>query len=482
MTSIQRRLTIALALLCCTLWSAGGIALYLLLRAGLVGEFDHTSHVTVQRLAALTERTEGGPAFDASGDPLPAFEPGDRPDYFQIWLPDGSTLAQSPSLAPIAALPRDAGAPEAPRYLNVSLPNGRSGRAAGIRFVPHDDDEAPANTRAPQREDEVTLVVARDRGDLDDRLRQLATMLVMVGLTTAVAVSVVGGMLVRRGLRPLATLAAHAAAIDASSLGSQFPTDHMRAELLPIAQRLNDLLARLDASFARERRFSADVAHELRTPIAELRTLSEVALRWPDDAGASRSALQDALAVSLQMESVVTGLLALARCEGGLLSVRGETVAIDAMVRELWQSVSELARDKKLSVTFDLPSEATWHTDPVALRVIVGNVFANAVQYAPAEGDIRVVFEDTQDTRVLSVSNTTAHLQPHDLSHLFERFWRKDPSRASTGHTGLGLALAVAYAKALGMRLNATMTGDAVITIELSDRHPDPSASAASVA
>ena len=482
MTSIQRRLTIALALLCCALWSAGGIALYLLLRAGLVGEFDHTSRVTAQRLAALTERTESGSAFDASGDLLPAFEPGDHPDYFQVWLPDGSTLARSPSLPPIVDLPREAGAPEAPRFLNVRLPNGRSGRAAGIRFVPHDDDEAPANARTPPSQDEVTLVVARDRGDLDDRLRQLATMLAIVGLTTAVAVSVVGGMLVRRGLRPLATLAAHAAAIDASSLGLRFPTDHMRAELLPIAQRLNDLLARLDASFTRERRFSADVAHELRTPIAELRTLSEVALRWPDEAGASRNALQDALAVALQMESIVTGLLALARCEGGLLSVRGEIVAIDAMVQELWQPVSELAREKKLSVTFDVPREATWYTDPVALRVIVGNVLANAVQYAIFEGDVRVVFESNQESRGLLVSNTTPHLQPQDLPHLFERFWRKDPSRSSADHAGLGLALAMAYATTLGMRLSATMTGDAVITIELLGGHSAPSTSDAGLA
>jgi two-component system sensor histidine kinase QseC len=115
-------------------------------------------------------------------------------------------------------------------------------------------------------------------------------------------------------LRPLSSLAKRAETIHASSLQLRFPTDNIPVELLPIAQRLNDLLARLEASFAREQRFSADVAHELRTPIAELRTLAEVALKWPDDV--NQAALKEALNIALQMESVATGLMALARCDG----------------------------------------------------------------------------------------------------------------------------------------------------------------------
>ena len=464
---MERRLTIALALSCGLLWSAGGVTLYWLLRAGLVGEFDQTSQVTVHRLATFTEYSQGRIAFDSSGELLPAFERGERPDYFQVWLPDGSPLARSPSLAD-DLLPSDAGAPNAPKFWNLDLPDGRPGRAAGIRFVPHEDEDAPEGPGSHGARAEVTLVVARDRADLDIKLRQLVTALFLVGITIVVATSLVAGLVVRRGLKPLSRLAGHAATIDASSLTLRFPTDGMPTELLPIGQRLNDLLARLDVSFARERRFSADVAHELRTPIAELRTLAEVALKWPDDMGTARSALQDALGVALQMESIATGLLALARCEGGLLPVRPEAVPFDSMVEELWQPLADPARAKKLSVTLDVPVGASWHTDPVALRVIVGNLLGNAVEYTPVAGEVRVRFEENNGSGHLLISNTTDHLRSEDLPHLFDRFSRKDPSRTSSAHCGLGLALAKAYAESLGLSVCARMTGTSELTIEVS--------------
>ncbi len=472
---MERRLTIALALVCCVLWSAGGLALYWLLRADLVGEFDRTSQVTVERLATFAEYSLGRIAFDSSGELLPAFERADRPDYFQVWLPDGSTLARSPSLAE-GALPADAGSSKAPRFWNVTLPDGRPGRAAGIRFVPHEDEDAPGGASGHAGLDEVTLVVARDRADLDLKLRQLAAALWIVGILTVGTTSLLGGLVVRRGLLPLSRLAVHAATIDASSLTLRFPTDHMPTELLPIGHRLNDLLARLDASFARERRFSADVAHELRTPIAELRTLAEVALKWPDDVGAARSALQDALEVALQMESIATGLLSLARCEGGLLPLRLEAVRFDAMVEELWQPLADQARAKKLSVTLDVPDGASWHTDPLAARVIVGNLLANAVEYTPAAGEVCVRLQGDNGSKRLSVSNTTDHLRSEDVPHLFDRFWRKDLSRTSSTHCGLGLALAKAYAESLGLRLTAALTGRGELIVELSgSATPSPS-------
>ena len=468
MSSIQRRLTIALALVCTVLWTGGGVALYVLLRAGLVGEFDQTSQVTAQRLATFTEFSQGQIAFDSSGELLPSFERADRPDYFQVWLPDGSTLARSPSLSDDDELQADAGTPVAPKLWDLDLPNGRPGRAAGIRFLPHEDEDAPASGPLRGTGDEVTLVIARDRAELDTRLRQLATTLFLVGITTAVATLLVVGVVVRRGLEPLSTFAGHAATIDASSLALRFNIDRMPTELLPIGQRLNDLLARLEASFARERRFSADAAHELRTPIAELRTLAEVALKWPDDVEAVRSALQDALAVALQMESIATGLLALARCESGLLPVRPEGVSLESLVDELWRPLADQARAKKLSVTFAVPRDASWHTDPVAIRVIVGNLLANAVEYTPTAGMVHLGVAENSGSRQLSISNTTDHVRTEDLPHLFDRFWRKDVSRTSSTHCGLGLALAKAYADALGLSLRATMTGPCALSIDLS--------------
>jgi len=282
----------------------------------------------------------------------------------------------------------------------------------------------------------------------------LATVLLLVGASMAAITVLVVSVVVRRGLQPLAQLAERAGMIDAASLQLRFPMEQLPAELLPIAGRLNELLARLEAAFERERQFSADVAHELRTPIAELRSLTEVALRWPDDAAATKRTLQEALAIALQMESVVTRLLALARCEAGQMAVRREPVAVAALVAELWEPLAEPARQKNLIVTIGVPAEAQWEADPALLRGILANLLANAVEYCPAGGSVEVRFDGNE----LRVANATDNLSESDLPHLFARFWRKDPARSSGTHCGLGLALARAFARAMECDLKASLS------------------------
>ena len=122
-------------------------------------------------------------------------------------------------------------------------------------------------------------------------------------------------LIVRRSLNPLRTLASCTREIGPDNLHLRLPTNGLPTELTPICSCVNDLLDRLDQAFKRERRFTSDVAHELRTPIAELRALAEVASRYPNDPEFARNALRDAVGVAKQMQSLVTTLLALVRSE-----------------------------------------------------------------------------------------------------------------------------------------------------------------------
>jgi two-component system sensor histidine kinase QseC len=456
MSSIQRRLTVALAALCCVLWFGGGVAAYLTMRHGLIREFDDAHVTDINSLSNMTEQNRAGLKFDSTGEYMPAFRREERPDYFQLWETDGTVLYRSPALE--GNLPQRAGTLAAPRFWNVTLPDGEKGRAVGVRFVPNEDDEMLRPPDAPPLTKEVILVAAFHRQELDQRLHYIGMVLLLSGLGMAAVAIVAVGFIVRRGLRPLSTVANRAAAIDASSLQLRFPTENLPAELLPIATRLNDLLARLEGSFARERRFSADVAHELRTPIAELRALAEVALKWPEGQQATQHALQDALAIALQMESIATGLIALARCEGNLLTVQSEPVAIRALIQNVLTPLTASASAKQLDITLHLPKEACWYTDAAALRSIVANLVTNAIDYSPAASPIRVRLCKNGAGEELSIVNQNVYLAPEDLSHLFERFWRKDPARSSQLHSGLGLALAKAYAQSLGMKLQAELS------------------------
>jgi signal transduction histidine kinase len=456
-----------LALVFSLLWGGGGLALYLVMRAGLVAEFDQALDSSAQALATLTEYEQGKIEMDFTGDLMPAFERARLPDYFQLWMRDGTPLKRSPSLHS-ASLPRRGGPLHAPKFWNLILPDGQVGRAIGIQFVPHESERSHDKNARPIAGQDALLVLAHHRADLDRRLQLLGSTLLLVGLATVTAAAVVVAVLVRRGLRPLSSLVAHAATIDASSLELRFPTETMPSELLPICERLNDLLARLEASFVRERRFSADVAHELRTPIAELRALAEVALKWPDDVPGTTRVVQDALAIALQMQSIADGLLALARCESGLLPVLPEPVALASLIKEVFRSLANEARDRKLSLSLDVPADARWLADPALLRAILTNLLSNAVEYSPVSGSIAVRVERDGEHGRLMISNTTDNLGPDDVPHLFERFWRKDPARSSPAHCGLGLALTRAYAASLAMELRAEMADRSEIKLVLS--------------
>jgi two-component system sensor histidine kinase QseC len=228
-------------------------------------------------------------------------------------------------------------------------------------------------------------------------------------------------------------------------------------ELQPICARLNALLARLEESFARERRFSADLAHELRTPLAELRSLAECALMWPETRDAATD--RDTLAVARQMESLVGNMLALARAEHGRLAVRREPVAMEALVQEIWRPFQARAVARGLRPEMALQGTAAT-ADPVLLRSILANLFDNAVNYAPAGGTVRITGDAGPAGVTVQVANATDNLEPADLDRLFDRFWRKEAARTDGNHTGLGLPLARMFAGAMDWTLTAALEGE----------------------
>lgn len=475
MNSIQRHLSLTLGAICCLLWCVGSFAAYLAARAGLIGQFDLALKTDIQALANMTEQSEAGFRFDSSGEFMPKFQRDDHPDYFQLWEPDGSTLYHSPSLEDNHDLPQRFGTLQSPNFWNVTLPDGSNGRAVGIRFAPKEDEDTPRSPGAPPLTKEVTIVAGFHRAELDNRLHYLGTVFLLVGVALAAATAVMVSVIVRRGLRPLSTLAQHAETIDASSLQLRFPTQNTPLELRPIGTRLNDLLARIERSFMRERRFSADVAHELRTPIAELRTLAEVALKWPEDRQSTQNALKDALHIALQMESIATGLMALARCEDSLLPMHPESISLAALCDEAYQTLEAKARAKKLTVHLDLPPAACWYTDRTTLRSIMSNLLSNAVDHTAPATAVKVCLQKNGTGERFLISNPSNGLAPDDLPHLFERFWQKDAARSSPDHCGLGLALAQAYAQSLGMKLDAELNRTEVV-FSLSEATPCPRA------
>jgi len=379
-----------------------------------------------------------------------------------MWRTDGTTIERSESLGSRdLAVPESRGAKD-PRFRNMTLPQGSHGRAVTFEFAPR----IPREQRATTEPRQVLLVVAVSRQELDRRLAMLALMLSAGGLFLLGATSVVVPRVLRRELNPVGELAGRAERIHAGTLSERFPTEGLPAELLPISRGLNDLLARLEASFERERQFSGDVAHELRTPIAELRSLAELALKWPDSRDAATD--RDALNIAVHMEGIVTRLLELLRNEREQLAVAAEPVSLDAMLLSVWSGVADRAAAKQLDVAWDVPIAIPFDTSPVLLRSILTNLIENAVEYTPAGGHLRVAGLVSDGRFAVTVSNDVDEIRADDVPKLFDRFWRRDPARSGDAHSGLGLSIARAFAQALGCELTALLEADSRLVFTLS--------------
>jgi signal transduction histidine kinase len=281
--------------------------------------------------------------------------------------------------------------------------------------------------------------------------------LVALGLGLLFGVPLVVAGVVRRGLRSLDGLADRVKAIEAPRLELGLSAEAMPSELQPIVRRLSALLGRLQASFERERRFSADVAHELRTPLAEMRTIDEVSLGEVEPGSEAGAALRDLRAAALQMERIVVTLLALARCEQGRQLVELQIVDLRQALAQAWTPLEESARGRFLRV--EIASGAPQHirTDPTLLASILSNILSNAVAYAPEAGSIEVTVDRISGGVELRIVNSQRDLGPADLEHLFEPFWRKEQARSGGSHAGLGLALVAALSRLLRLELRATL-------------------------
>jgi signal transduction histidine kinase len=454
--SIRRHLTLMLVSGFGLLLLIGSLAVYCFTRAALLNEFDSGLRARALVVMSRTDEDNNGLQLDP---PDTAAQDGDvLPQFFELWQSAEKIAFRSESMKG-ADLPQRFGTQAEPVFWNVDLPGGLAGRAIGLKFAPDPDDEKAPSTVPAQ----AFLVVAANRAPLDRTLVLLATILSAMALLTLAATVPVVRLALRGGHAPLEQLSGQAATITAQSLGSRFPLDSLPEELLPIATRLNDLLRRLEDSFERERRFSADLAHELRTPIAELRTHAEVELEWAegDQAGKHR----ETLGIALQMEAIVTRLLELTRCENGKLPVRRESVPLQPLVEDVWRPLAGKAETKQLAVNLSIPNGAVIETDRALFRSILANLLSNAVEYSPEAGQVEIFWRP--DTNELTVGNTVYNLTAEDLPHLFERLWRKDQARTGGEHYGLGLSLSRGFAALLGLNLTARFTNPATLTLVL---------------
>ena len=283
----------------------------------------------------------------------------------------------------------------------------------------------------------------------------------------ALLTGLLGWLIARRGLAPLRAMREQAQVVTAQQLSHRLQVETVPIELAELAQSLNDMLARLEDAFHRLSDFSSDIAHELRTPVSNLMTQTQVVLSRARDADEYRSILESNAEEFERMARMISDMLLLAKADNGLVVPSRETLSVAAEVLALFDYYDAVAEEKGLQLSVEGDGEVS--ADRLMLRRALGNLLSNAVRHSTADTTVRVRVHTDQDAVSIGMENTGDGIAQEHLERVFDRFFRVDPSRQrSTEGTGLGLAITKSIVVAHGGTITVASIGKvATFTIRL---------------
>lgn len=270
----------------------------------------------------------------------------------------------------------------------------------------------------------------------------------VVGLAALLS-GFLGWIAAHRGLTPLRKMSQTVADITADHLDHRLPVASIPAELAEVAETLNAMLARLQESFHRLSAFSSDIAHELRTPVSNLLTQTQVTLSKPRTPEEYRDVLASNAEEFERLSRMIADMLFLAKADNDLVVPHRERVDLSAEAEGLLEFYEVLAEEKGIRLT--LEGSGSVSGDRLMLRRAIGNLLSNALDHTPAGGSITVRIGSTEGSTTLAVENTGQTIPSEHLPRLFDRFYRADTSRRRLSDgAGLGLAITRSVMRAHG--------------------------------
>jgi signal transduction histidine kinase len=486
--SLRTRLLVSLLVSLTTLLATGCAGLYWLQRKLLFGELDRQ----------LDRRAFGAMRYMRPRRMEEPLDPDESPQgllFFAVWdLTSQKREIVVPATLDLGDKPLVPTPPSPARtYHTRRIRDGREVRILATKMElrrrrprrdrerdgdfepPAPPGEPPPEIASPGRPGWVPppdrlILAAADLAPLRASLRSWLMGLLLVSGIGEVSIVAIVLLAVRRGLKPLQTLATDISGIDETALSHRVSLDRLPPEISPVVGQLNALMARLEAAFDREKAFIASAAHELRTPLAGLRSQFEVCLRRPRDRQEYHRALTEALDTALSIQGMVDALLDSARLERGQVPLRPEAVDVSVLLRQRWQEIEALAHSRELSVEQEIPDALDFRTDGMLLERVVANLLSNAATYADRGTKVSISARVDEGHLRLQIRNRASALVPDDMDKLFDRFWRKDAARTEAGrHTGLGLSVSRQCARMLGGSITAELTdgGSLAMTLDL---------------
>ena len=440
--SLQRRLALRLVLGIGLLLGGLFVVLDVMVDRSVYWRLDQ---LLVERAEALAERI-ARQGDERLHELRPAYELVGHTEFFALYDAAGRVrlVSANSGARPVRPASLPAGA-SGPRFEDVVLPDGRRGRTVTLRLS-----------------DGARLVTGVERESWDRTERAMHGML-LGGILLAIALAVLLCLwLLRSAFASMheegERLARLEPGADADFLGARLPR-----ELKPYADAVRDALRRLLAAAERERRFSRNIAHEVRTPLAEMRTSAEHALA-SGDPDHLREGLLAVLEANARMSRGMQALLALTRYESGQVAPAPDPLDLAALLRQQAHSVAQTdGFDPARRFALDLPDALWVHSDVGMLERIFANLLQNAHEYGDVGVPVRVALRRIGEGWQVRIANAAHRVKADDVAWFGERYWRGEDAGTDGHHAGLGVALSVAMANALGLRLSHALEGGDVV-------------------
>ncbi|ARD45739.1 ATP-binding protein [Colwellia sp. PAMC 21821] len=465
---LSRYLSISVSLLLVAIFLLTDIAV----DTWISGEFDRAMVNKVGLLTTLVSEDTHEIDFDFADEFMPEFSGVNDPEYFQLWL-DNKIFERSKTLElfDINELPKVELGTNHSLITDITLPDGRSGKMLFTKFIPQIDSDVREDNgitvaQFSKSQKSMELAYAISTEGLNQILWFVDIIFIFTSITAIIAVRIIVSNVVERGLKPIAQLNSELKQINLNSEVSEINTSNMPEELITIANGINHFISENKVLYSREKRITSDIAHELKTPIAELLNLSEVAIKFPHEKQLSESFKTDVLTITERLRNIVNGIL--------LLQKSNTHIALENQQVNLAQLVNsvlalENKNNRSININFDQTCTKI-NTNEFALTTILSNVINNALFYSPALTPISIIVAPySNDNKVMiKISNACQHdYSDADLALFFEPLWQKDSSRTSAERYGLGLAIVKSYCEKISANLDVTMSAEKEITFTI---------------
>ena len=424
-------------------------------------EFDRAMTNKASLLITLISEDTEEIEFEFADEFMPEFSGAIDPEYFQLWLNDDVfERSQTLELFQVNTLPKLNIPLNTSSITNITLPDGRSGKMYFATFKPQIDSDVREGFDISKEEfsktqQPMSLAYAISNENLNQILWFVDIIFLITSITAIIAVKIIVFNVVERGLRPLIKLNNELKQIDLNSQVSAISTDNLPDELISIATGINHFISENKVLYSREKRITSDIAHELKTPIAELLSLSEVAIKFPNEKQISDTYKDEVLGIAERLKNIVNGILLLQKSTQGV-ELEKNDVNLENLLQYIIERENKSARDIRL--TCDVQSKHI-QVSEIAIETVLSNLVSNAVYYSPDNTPISISVGAASDNRVkIMISNTsTHHYSTADLEQFFEPLWQKDNSRTSSQRYGLGLAIVKSYCDNIGASISIDM-------------------------